>query len=271
MMPRQAREISESGYYHVIMRGNNKEYIFEDRLSKQIFMNQLLKICDEKLMDLLAWCIMDNHVHLVVKTSPEDLGIAFKRINIKYAIWYNKTYDKIGHVFQDRFISEAIESDEYLMMVIRYIHNNPLKANIVDSCEKYEWSSYISFTGKFIPEPMKIVMEMFQNDLKAFKDFHKLEDDKEYLEIKEDKQKFREAKIQKIIEEFCIKYNISKLENKVMTPEMKTEIIESLIGCGLSIRTISDILGAPYSSIQKQFKKIIELNEGGQKEPSLMI
>ena len=56
-----------------------------------------------------------------------------------------------------------------------------------------------------------------------------------------------------------------------MTPEMKAEIIESLIGCGLSIRTISDILGAPYSSIQKQFKKIIELNEGGQKEPSLMI
>ena len=68
MMPRQAREISESGYYHVIMRGNNKEYIFEDRLSKQIFMNQLMKICDEKLLDLLAWCIMDNHVHLVVKT-----------------------------------------------------------------------------------------------------------------------------------------------------------------------------------------------------------
>lgn len=83
--------------------------------------------------------------------------------------------------------------------------------------------------------------------------------------------KYREAKIQKTIEEFCNKYNLSKLENEVMTPEMKVEIIESLIGCGLSIRTISDILGAPYSSIQKQFKKIIELNEGGQKEPSLMI
>lgn len=270
-MPRQARAISESGYYHVIMRGNNKDYIFEEDINKKVFMNQLLNIAEDKLLDLIAWCIMDNHVHLVIKTTPENLGIAFKRINIKYAIWYNKTYDKIGHVFQDRFISEAIESDEYLMMVIRYIHNNPLKANMVDTCEKYEWSSYSSFTGRFMPEPMRIIMEMFQNDVDEFREFHKLEDDKEYLEIKEDKQKFREARIQKVIDAFSVKYNINELDNEVMTPEMKAEIIESLIDCGLSLRSISGILEAPYSSIQKQFKNVIGLNESGQKEPSLMI
>ena len=259
-MPRQARAISESGYYHVIMRGNNKDYIFEKDINKKVFMNQLLNIAEDKLLDLIAWCIMDNHVHLVIKTTPENLGIAFKRINIKYAIWYNKTYDKIGHVFQDRFISEAIESDEYLMMVIRYIHNNPLKANMVDTCEKYEWSSYRLFIDKFIPESMQIIMEMFQNDVDAFREFHKLEDDKEYLEIKEDKQKFREDKIQKTMEAFCGKYNISELRKEAMTPDMKAEIIEDLIRCGLSLRSISKILESPFSSIQKQFSKIEQLN-----------
>ena len=136
-MSRTARVLSATGYYHVIIRGNNKEYLFEKNEAKIYFMKALKKVEAEGLLDLAAWCIMDNHVHLVIKTEPEDLAIAFKRINIKFAMYYNRKYKMVGHVFQDRFKSEVIESDEYLMNVIRYVHNNPVKARITDEPSNY--------------------------------------------------------------------------------------------------------------------------------------
>ena len=85
---------------------------------------------------------MNNHVHFVVKADPSSLAKAIKSLNIKYAMRFNQQRERIGHVFQDRYKSEDIEDDKYLMQVIRYVHINPVKAKLVKSPEEYQWSSY---------------------------------------------------------------------------------------------------------------------------------
>jgi REP element-mobilizing transposase RayT len=86
---------------------------------------------------------MDNHVHLLINEGDDEIGKIMKRINISYSYYFNKKYGRIGHLFQDRFKSEGIDSDAYLLSVVRYIHNNPVKAGLVKNIEEYKWSSYI--------------------------------------------------------------------------------------------------------------------------------
>ena len=85
---------------------------------------------------------MNNHIHLLIKEGQEELGTVFRRIGAKYVYWYNRKYSRRGHLFQDRYKSEVVEDDGYLLTVLRYIHQNPLKAGIVKNIEQYPWSSY---------------------------------------------------------------------------------------------------------------------------------
>ena len=147
-MPRAAREKSSTGIYHVMLRGINHQIIFEDDEDYQKYL-QTLKTYQEKSGYIIyAWCLMGNHLHLLVKEETEDLGIAFKRIGASYVYWYNWKYGRRGHFFQDRFKSEAVEDDSYFLTVIRYIHQNPLKAGIVKDITDYRWSSYGEYIGK---------------------------------------------------------------------------------------------------------------------------
>lgn len=85
---------------------------------------------------------MDNHVHLLMSEGTEEISKIMKRINVSYAYYFNQKYGRIGHLFQDRFKSEGIEDDTYLLAATRYIHNNPVRANIVKHAGEYKWSSY---------------------------------------------------------------------------------------------------------------------------------
>ncbi len=143
-MARQSRQASSTGIYHIVMRGNNRNWIFEVDKNKSDLFKLINKQREEKLINLIAWCIMDNHVHLVIKAEPPNLMTAIKKINVSYAMRYNLKNNTVGHVFQDRFKSEVIEDDTYLIQVIRYIHNNPVKAGMVETPDEYEWSSYNS-------------------------------------------------------------------------------------------------------------------------------
>ena len=91
---------------------------------------------------------MDNHVHLLINADLDLMADALKRTNIKFAMRYNKKYDRVGHVFQGRYKSEVINTEQYLLGVIRYIHNNPVKAEIVAEAGDYKWSSYNAYMGK---------------------------------------------------------------------------------------------------------------------------
>ncbi len=141
-MPRNAREKSETGIYHIMMRGIDKRDIFIQEADYHRFLHHMEKAKQKSGFLLLGYCLMTNHVHLLIKEGNEEIGDAIKRINVGYAQYYNMRYDRAGHLFQNRFRSEPVNDDRYLLTVLRYIHQNPLKAGIVKRGCDYKWSSY---------------------------------------------------------------------------------------------------------------------------------
>ena len=141
-MARQARESSPSGIYHIMARGINKMDIFindEDRLK---YCDILEKVKEKYTFALYSYCLMDNHAHLLVQERDSSVSEVMKSIGIRYSMYFNRKSGRIGNLFQERFRSEPITSEEYLLTCARYIHNNPVKAGIVSRPENYQWSSY---------------------------------------------------------------------------------------------------------------------------------
>ena len=140
-MPRHARQLAESGVYHVMLRGVNRDAIFLEDEDYERFLTALSQTRDAAGCSVLAYCLMTNHVHLVVRTSREPIGPLMKRLGIRYASWFNRKYGRVGHLFQDRFKSLPVDDDTYLVAVIRYVWRNPVEAGLVVSAEHYRWSS----------------------------------------------------------------------------------------------------------------------------------
>lgn len=131
-----------------MLRGINQQQIFENSEDYDKFLDILKDckaICEFKLF---AYCLMGNHVHLLIKEGTESLEQVFKRICGRFVYWYNIKYRRVGHLFQDRFKSEPVDSELYFYTVLRYIHQNPTKAGICKRIEDYAYSSYLEYTGK---------------------------------------------------------------------------------------------------------------------------
>lgn len=148
-MARQARRRSSTGIYHIILRGINRQIIFHDREDYARFLETLKKYKEISCYQIYAYCLMSNHVHLLLKVNDDPLEQALRRIGSSYVFWYNAKYDRVGNLFQDRFKSESVESDRYFLTVLRYIHQNPLKAGIAGRIEDYPWSS----AGEYMNKP----------------------------------------------------------------------------------------------------------------------
>ena len=146
-MPRSARQKSSTDVYHVMMRGINRQEIFEDDEDFLKFLAILKECKGISEFEIYAYCLMPNHVHLLIKTGTEPLEQVFRRIGTRFVCWYNKKYQRTGHLFQDRFRSETIENEARLLAVLRYIIQNPMKAGMESKPGSYPWSSYYSYTG----------------------------------------------------------------------------------------------------------------------------
>ena len=145
-MPRLPRQKSDSGIYHIMLRGINQQVIFEDDEDYFKFVETLENYKAVSGYKVFAYCLMSNHIHLLIKVEKEDLDKIIKRIGGSYVYWYNWKYKRSGHLFQDRFKSEPVEDDTYFLTVIRYIHQNPVKASICSKPENYKFSSYTEYT-----------------------------------------------------------------------------------------------------------------------------
>lgn len=140
-MPRRSRQLAESGIYHVMLRGVNRDAIFLDDEDCARFLHALSQARDASGCIVLAYCLMGNHAHLVLRTGDEPIGAVVKRLGVRYAGWFNRKYGRVGHLFQDRFRSHPVEDDAYFITLLRYVWNNPVEAGVVDRPEEYIWSS----------------------------------------------------------------------------------------------------------------------------------
>lgn len=144
-MPRQARKKSESGIYHIMLRGINQQQIFEEREDYDKFLTILEECKAISDFGLYAYCLMGNHIHLLLREGTESLEQVFKRICGRFVYWYNIKYSRVGHLFQDRFKSEPVDSEQYFFTVLRYIHQNPIKAGLCKRLADYSYSSYTQY------------------------------------------------------------------------------------------------------------------------------
>ncbi len=145
-MPRTKRVVSESGFYHVTMRGAGRRNIFEDDTDRYEFLKRLRAMVDDGVK-LHAWCLMDNHVHLLINTGKHCISEPLHKLCTSYALSFNGRHAHIGSVFQGRFASFPINADAHLIEVVRYIHLNPKDIGITDPRE-YKWSSYREYLGE---------------------------------------------------------------------------------------------------------------------------
>jgi REP element-mobilizing transposase RayT len=141
IMPRQERKTSDTNIYHVLLRGINQQRIFEEAEDYIQFLDCIYDVKQQSGFTLYAYCLMGNHVHLLLKEGIEPLAMIFRRLGVRYVHWFNKKYERSGHLFQDRFRSEPVEAGDYFLTVLIYIYQNPVKAGLCPSPEDYEWGS----------------------------------------------------------------------------------------------------------------------------------
>lgn len=166
---RKARAVSESGFYHVILRGDGKRQIFEDDADRRAFLSLVECCLVARGVDVVAWCLMSNHVHLVVCDTEESLSEAVGSLAMRYARRFNSRTGHVGHVFQERFRSSPIESDAYLLEAVRYVHNNPEKSGICRA-EEYTWSSYSEYVAGSKICDTEVILDML-GGVEGFKEF----------------------------------------------------------------------------------------------------
>ena len=159
-MPRKARKESGTGIFHVMMRGINHQNIFEDTEDYYQFVNTLdrmrVRYDDEgnpcgSNCTYYAYCLMNNHFHLLIREREETVGETVKRIASSYVYYYNRKYLRDGHLFKERFRSEPVNDMAYFVTLLRYIHQNPVKAGIVEHVKDYEFSSWGEYDGTVEP------------------------------------------------------------------------------------------------------------------------
>jgi putative transposase len=142
-MPRVARITIENGCYHIITRGNQKQLVFLEQSDYEKYLSILTKYKKRHKFKLFCFCLMPNHVHLVVEIKePTAISKIMKGLNLSYTLYFNSKYKKVGHLWQDRFLSKIIHKDIYLLDCINYIETNPIRANLVSNITLYPWSSY---------------------------------------------------------------------------------------------------------------------------------
>ncbi len=159
-MPRRARRDFETSFFHVIVQGINREFIFKKKEYIEKYYQLLMTKTDSFNVKVLAYCLMNNHAHLLVYVEDiENLENCMQSVNTAYAIFYNKRENRVGYVFRDRYLSEPVYNERQLFNCISYIHFNPVNAGIVKSLDRYPYSSYRDFLNhKGIVTKEKLVL-----------------------------------------------------------------------------------------------------------------
>ena len=227
-MPRIVRQYSKTDVYHIIIRGNDKQDLFYDDDDRYLFKDRMKESKEKFKYQIYSYCLMSNHVHLLIRVNKEFLSKVMQSLVMRYSIYFNKKYSRIGHVFQDRYYSKKVEEPNYFLTVCKYIHRNPEKAGI-EKTEKYYWSSYKEYIYKEKIINKKIIMYYFNNDIKKFEKYMLNNDD---------------------IDQMC---NLSEYE---LITKLSDQDINDIICKKFKLNNASDVSLLKDSEREKIFKEI---------------
>lgn len=252
-MPRKARITQFSDYYHVMCQGINKEYIFQKKSYIEKYRNLMLEKSKDIPINILSYCIMNNHVHILINTKEISyLSKYMQKLNTAYSNFYNKTNKRVGYVFRDRFLSQEILDENQLLCCVRYIHYNPVKACIVNNVEDYQYSSYNEFIEKRFIINDNCIKKIF-TDLdgykKRFLELHsKYEENETFIDIKE-------KNIEEYIKSIEIKYKLKANEIRDNKELLEEVIKTSRKITSVNVRELSEILKVSKSTISNYENK----------------
>lgn len=258
-MPRMARELSKTKVYHIIFRGNDKQDIFYDTQDYKKYLKEMKNTKEKYQYEILAYCLMSNHVHLIVFDKNDNLSKSMQSLAIAYSSYFAKKYEKVGHLFQNRFLSKNVETREYLLQLCRYIHQNPVKAKIT-KVNEYKWSSYNEYVKLNLKERMmniNTILPMFgvnrQEAIRNFEAFHRKEDELNDInkEIEfEIKERLTDEEVKTIIEDILKIDNVLEIKNYGV--QKRNETISKLENIkGITKVQIARITGINRKIIQR--------------------
>lgn len=173
-MARPLRLSFENAFYHITARGNRREKIFYSDRDKEIFLKKLEEMLIKYSMICQAYCLMDNHYHLFIKTTQPNLSQGIHYLNSSYTNWFRNKHQITGPIFQGRFKSILVDADNYALMLSAYIHLNPLRAGIIRQLKDYPWSSYLDYLNlrkSNISDPSFVLNLIDNNILKSIKKY----------------------------------------------------------------------------------------------------
>ena len=252
-MPRKPRQLSNTGIYHIVLRGVSSCCLFEDASDFYRFLDLLRQSKVKHKNQILAYCLMDNHVHLLLR--EETTGSVFKAMQgllSQYASWFNRKYHRSGALIANRYKSEGIESDRHLMAAIRYIHQNPLNAHMVEKLERYRWSSYRDYL-KDRPEntDTRFILDNFSHDhyeaVKLFIAFHQTENSQGWQEPGD--VKINDVLLREMIFDSLEGANPNMIIG--LPKPQRNDLIRRLRDNGLSTRQIERITGISRGVISR--------------------
>ena len=169
-MTRPLRLSFENAFYHITSRGNRREKIFYSDRDKEVFLKRLKEMLIKYSTICYAYCLMDNHYHIFIKTNKSNLSQGIHYLNSSYANWFRNKHQIIGPLFQGRFKSILVDADNYALVLSAYIHLNPLRAGIIKQLEDYPWSSYLDYLNlrkSDMTDPSFVLKSIDQDTFKA--------------------------------------------------------------------------------------------------------
>jgi putative transposase len=150
-MARPLRLEFPGAIYHITSRGDRQEAIYEDDIDRQQWLDILSRVCERYNWRVHAYCLMDNHYHIVLETADGNLSKGMRQLNGVYTQYFNRQHNRVGHVYQGRYKAILVEKDSYLLELSRYVVLNPVRAGITKAAEECLWSSYLVTIGKRSP------------------------------------------------------------------------------------------------------------------------
>lgn len=226
-MPRFPRNYLNTSFFHVMSQGIDKNFIFKDPIDIKFYTKNMYEIKDKYHIKIIAYCIMNNHTHILVETELiENLSKYMHCLNTRYGLYYNKKYKRVGYVFRDRYKAEGIYSEEQLHNCIKYIYDNPVKAGICSKPENYEFSNY---------RKINIITK----------------EEYVFIDVEEDKKLLCKRLVKEFLEEKKLK--LEELRNNKIE---LSELMKILKKHNLSFRTISDAVNINRERLRREYNRL---------------